>query len=422
MDDKTIELLVVPNLISAYEDANKSEQILKHRETSIVQLESLLQLFEIESTQFDRVLTSAQQTAKLISVLLQFYEASEWSTKDHEQMSRKILNLICNSYRVENLEELFSMQHESNALSSAKMAANSFKFFLKKVGKDNFDSNPAACSACITIILSTHGRKVESCLSMFMPFTLNHLDHYLPGNKIKGMKLLTHILKCITSSELLFTGLGDVFYETLHRLVFSNEVEVLEVLYPCMFQLLSKICRNPSFKETFCEWNKYDELVTLTLQHMRYESEQRKQLVFLQSILTALQVMTVSMSKHVKLLLQVVSEYFDGSFVVSNESALRSLHVLEELVFILGGKLDPSSCEELVKCLFQVVVELENSLQVREKCTELLNTLYRENVCVKKALEGLNVGREEDKEGSLSNVCPHLAQVVLEVVNSNREK
>ena len=413
MDSLNIDKLVVPELASQYEDVSKSGAVFTHREKSLIELKDLLQLFEIENIDFEQVTWTIQQTAKLLAVLLQFTEESEWSTEEHVLVSDALIGLICKRNNFTNLQTIMSHKSDEDASLISKIPCLSFKFHLDRVKKDNFERNPAACFACEQIIMATQGRKVESCLSFFLPFTLNYVDHYLQANKIKGMNLLTHTLKNITSSELLFTGLGDVFYETLHRLLYSNEVEILEALFLCFFLLLSKTCRNPSFSETYLKWTKYDDLCTLILQHMRYESAARKIMVFIDAVLTALAVMKLSVSKHVKLILQVLTESCDGTSLVCAELALKIVELLDQLSFILGGKLDPVSCEGISKCLFQLILDFQDNMEVTGKCSEALKDLSSRNLHVREALKDL----KRDNLIELENLNPQLTKILLQMDN-----
>ena len=392
MDDLLLDKLIVPSLSSSYTEVSKDEHISTHREQSsdyLVQVKNHLNLFP------DVTLTQ-KQLAKLIAVLLQFSEKSDWSTEKHMTLSRNVIGSLCNILKHESLDQVLSLDEESVL---CKLPVAVFQIFVDKVEKNSFELNPAACHTCNELILKTSGRKIASCLGMFLPFALNHLDHFLPANKIRGMKLLSHILDNITSSELLWSGLGDVLYETLHRLLYSNESQILEHLYPVLFLLLSKTTRNPANSETFSDWTKYDDVITLTLQHMRYEASRRKQKIFLSAIRESVEIVKFAICKHLTLIVHVLGEYCDVSMVLSSDSFCEVLEIFTKLVGLV-----PKQITHYVETIFQTVLagisQHENDDGISATLDELLRIIFESDSNLNECLIALY----ENKE--LRNLAP----------------
>ncbi|XP_048853549.1 TELO2-interacting protein 2 isoform X2 [Brienomyrus brachyistius] len=172
---------------------------------------------------------------------------------------------------------------------------------------------------------------VEYLESVFPPSLLIS-DDYRTENKVLGVCCLHHIVLNVPAADLRQYNRAHVLYHALFNHLYTPEAPLMEVVLPCLLDLLSvleKPCRSTDAPRRH---NRYDKVFQLALTHMEMEHKLALRRVYAHNLAPFIRRMGVVIIRHLKRLERVIVGYLEVSDGPGEQSRLSILNVLEEVL------------------------------------------------------------------------------------------
>ncbi|XP_029112918.1 TELO2-interacting protein 2 isoform X2 [Scleropages formosus] len=172
------------------------------------------------------------------------------------------------------------------------------------------------------------------------PWLADHLDHvfassllisddYRTENKVLGVKCLQHIVVNVPAADLRQYNRAQVLYHALYNHLYTPEAQLVEVVLPCLLDLLSVLEKPCGSTEMTRRTNRYDQVLRLVLTHMEMEYKLALRRVYARNLAVFAHRMGVVMIRHLKRLERVIVGYLEVSDSPGEQSRLSILDVLE---------------------------------------------------------------------------------------------
>uniref|UniRef100_T1JFG6 Peptidase S1 domain-containing protein n=1 Tax=Strigamia maritima TaxID=126957 RepID=T1JFG6_STRMM len=170
-------------------------------------------------------------------------ETHPWTNTKIIMLNREFLNNILSTCKCKSLEEV--MEGGAGCRFEEGLSKNLFAYLIPKLKSDNWKNDPSnrfVFNWCLHLI--KHPNVLDVLPEVLTP-SLLLADDFVLENKIMGVKCLHHIIDNVNPTELRMYGRADVVYDALFHLVYTNEAELIDVLYPCLLQILTIVNQNP---------------------------------------------------------------------------------------------------------------------------------------------------------------------------------
>ncbi|KFM70129.1 TELO2-interacting protein 2, partial [Stegodyphus mimosarum] len=103
--------------------------------------------------------------------------------------------------------------------------------------KETWMRNPSCCFVFFWILSNVkHPHLVDYIQDIFPPLFM-FTSYYAIPQKVIGIRCFDHILDNIAPSLLKLDGKEDVIYHVLKPIIYSRELPLIEVVFPCILKL-----------------------------------------------------------------------------------------------------------------------------------------------------------------------------------------
>ncbi|KAJ8286137.1 hypothetical protein GJAV_G00034950 [Gymnothorax javanicus] len=169
-------------------------------------------------------------------------------------------------------------------------------------------------------------------LDRVFPPSLLISDDYRTDNKVLGVRCLHHIVLNVPAADLRQYNRAQVLYHALFNHLYVSEAEVIEVVLPCLLDLLSVLEKSPGNAVAPRKPNRYDEVLQLVLTHMEMEHKLVLRRVYVKNVVLFVDRMGIVVVRHLKRLERVILGYLEVSDAPGEQARLGILEVLEKTV------------------------------------------------------------------------------------------
>lgn len=219
-------------------------------------------------------------------------------------------------------------------------------------------------------------------LYKLIPFALKLADNYLVSNKILGIKCLKLILNKFDIIDLSKQGLDNLIFDTFKRLLFNQEVEVINLLLPAFLDSIQKM--KSSLLNSDQIITECDLVLIQIIQNMEMMTKFNLKMAYLNHLESFIKLMETDIAKHFKRLLSLlisileeVNIHFDFYYF---SCILKSLNTLIEQTQPIDEKYFSQILLSLIKFQSSLL-----EIKTKEDENKLLNRLI--NQCILKLKE-----------------------------------
>ncbi|OCT90116.1 TELO2-interacting protein 2 [Xenopus laevis] len=266
--------------------------------------------------------------------------------------------------------------------------------------KDTWESYPEAKSIFSWMLLRVTRPWLSEFFSQVLPPSLLFSDDYRVENKVLGVTCLHHIIRNVPAAELRQYNQAQVIYHALKNHLYTADAEVIEVVLPCMLDLLPVLQNPPPALGEYQKEkeNPADEILQLVLTHMEMEHKIRLRRVYARNLPALQQWLGVRVARHMKRLLSVIVGYLEVYDGPEETARLCILETLQGTIKVAWPRM-PSRLPLLLKALLKLISDVscdpgQNPKSVTDallhgttECLVLLDRCC--NGQVKATLEGL---------------------------------
>ncbi|XP_045132086.1 TELO2-interacting protein 2-like isoform X2 [Portunus trituberculatus] len=313
-------------------------------------------------------------------------QSYEWSSPEAADVSRKIMNKLCDLCGCGAVTDLLNSRRDSaetqNHDDKHVLVKDGSQSFMKSIlqrlsemlNKSNWRMYPSLKMTYWWILRNTGKDDLGEHLKVLLPPALFIVDDWEDRNKVLGIQCLSHILENTAGSELRWYGRADVIYDALKPLLYSKESEILSSLYPTIIKVSEILEADPAKAGKLKHDSTLDFITHQLLQEMAYEQKLCLRSVYataLPLLVLALKLPAVRWSKE---LLDVCEDYlatFEGPAAQDRINILKSVEIITQEVHrlvVLLHAAAPNTVQKLCRGLQDV--------SVHPQCEMLLQSLH----------------------------------------------
>lgn len=318
---------------------------------------------------------------------------SESRALARERLKGLIEGGTCNSL-TDALKEIWDGEPEFGVFRDA------LALLRARLRKDTWESYPEDKAIFSWMLHQVTRPWLSEFLSQVLPPSLLFSDDYRVENKVLGVTCLHHIIRNVPAAELQQYNQAQVMYHALKNHLYTAEAEVIEVVLPCLLDLLPVLQIPPPALGEYQKdkQNPTDEILQLVLTHMEMEHKIALRRVYARNLPALQQMLGVRVARHMKRLLSVIVGYLEVYDEPEETARLCILETLQGTIKLVWPRM-PCRLTLLLKALLKLISDVscdpgQTPKSVREallhSATECLILLDRCcNGQVKAALEGL---------------------------------
>ncbi|KAL4636002.1 TELO2-interacting protein 2-like [Arapaima gigas] len=223
--------------------------------------------------------------------------------------------------------------------------------------KKNWKRNQATKFVFAWILTQVGRPWLADHLDRVFPASLCISDDYRPENKVLGVRCLHHIVLNVPAADLRQYNRAQVLYHALFSHLYTPEAQLIEVVLPCLLDLLSVLEKPCGSTQAPRRTNRYDQVLRLVLTHMEMEYKLALRRVYAKHLAVFAHRMGVVMIRHLKRLERVIVSYLEVSDSPGEQSRLSILDALE---LILQNTWPRVECrlEVLVRALLKLMCDV----------------------------------------------------------------
>ncbi|KAG9488549.1 TELO2-interacting protein 2 [Eleutherodactylus coqui] len=319
-----------------------------------------------------------------------------WSDAQIRRLAKQLLRTLLEASSCTSVAELLKGRQEP----PYRTFLEALRLLGPRLRKDTWESHPDSKLVFSWMLFRVPRPWLSDFLSRVMPPSLLFSDDYKPENKVLGIRCLHHIINNVPAAELRQYNRALVVFHALRNHLYSTDVEVIEVVLPCLLDLFPVLHKPPPALGTYQKdgENPSDQVLQLVLTHMEMEHKIALRRLYARTLPALQERLGVRIVRHMKRLLRVIVGYLEVYDGPEETARLSILETLQGTIKYAWPRIPPR-LPLLLKALVKLIYELSsesnpNSAPVTEallkgatECLLLLDKCSKGQV--KMALHGL---------------------------------
>lgn len=300
-------------------------------------------------------------------------ETYHWSNKDSILACNNFLDFLLQHANHKNLSSLLCDEHFNPTI---------FKSVLKKMRplllKDTWMHNPSSCYMFHWLLNHVKHPHLADYLSDVFPPPFMFVSYHAVDQKVIGLKCFEHLLDNVPPSLMVLTGNEEAIFHSLHPLIYSKEIVVIDILFSCLFKL--PMIKSKQKKLAF--WDECSKIMNHLLHSTEFENDVQIKRLYLSHIRNFM--VSDSPIKHLKYLIKIVKLVLVEDTISDKQCQIIALEILQNII--------KCSWPRMEKYCFDILVSIISLLEkygspndeddeinrLSEKCLSLLKfSCYR---------------------------------------------
>ncbi|XP_034152509.1 TELO2-interacting protein 2 isoform X2 [Esox lucius] len=179
--------------------------------------------------------------------------------------------------------------------------------------KDSWKRKQATKHVFAWILMQVGRPWLADYLDVVFPPSLLISDDYCPENQVLGIRCINHIILNVPAADLRQYNRAQVLYHALFNHLYTSEPRLIEVVLPCIIDLLPVLEKTPDCTGFPRKPNRYDDVLRLTLTHMEMEHKLVLRRVYASCLVHFIKKMGIVIVRHLKRLERVITGYLEVS-------------------------------------------------------------------------------------------------------------
>ncbi|XP_062854745.1 TELO2-interacting protein 2 [Trichomycterus rosablanca] len=274
--------------------------------------------------------------------------------------SGSVLEMLCGDDGVEN----------------KGMFGSILDLLLPKLTKENWKQNEAMKHVFSWLLVQVGRPWLADYLEKVFPPSLLISDDYRTKNKVLGVHCLHHIVLNVPAAELRQFNRAQVLYDALFNHLYTSEAPLIQVVLPCLIDLLSVLEKPLSHTGLPRKPNRFDVVLRLVLTHMEMEHKVALRRIYASNLLLFIEKMGIGVVWHLKRLERVIAGYLEVSDGPEERARLSILEVLKRTIQCAWPRME-CRVDVLARNLLRFLVDVSSDSLDPELTDELLNRASR---------------------------------------------
>ncbi|XP_028659411.2 TELO2-interacting protein 2 isoform X1 [Erpetoichthys calabaricus] len=277
-----------------------------------------------------------------------------WTTASSRSAANKLMNLLMETAYCKNVHELLCGRQDGGTTGIFGAVLELQRPELKK---ETWKLNQATKHVFLWSLLQVPRPWLCVHLEHVFPASLIISDDYRTENKVLGVRCLHHIIMNVPAADLRQYNRAQVLYHALFNHLYTSDADLIQVVLPCMLDLLH-VLENPSQRAGDPRKpNQYDEVLRLILMHMEMEHKIKLRRVYARSLPPFIERLGILIARHLKRLERVIVGFLEVCDAPEEEARLYVLKSLESTIRHAWPRIAPR-LHVLVKSLVRLLYDL----------------------------------------------------------------
>ncbi|TTM20203.1 Nuclear receptor subfamily 6 group A member 1-A [Bagarius yarrelli] len=308
-----------------------------------------------------------------------------WTDGTSRGRALELLNLTVTASGRDSVHELLC---GSDGAANTGILASIMDNLQPDMTKENWKRNEALKHVFSWLLLQVGRPCLADYLDKVFPPALLISDDYHIENKVLGVHCLHHIVLHVPAAELRQFNRAQVLYDALYNHLYTSEALLIQVVLPCLIDLLSVLEKPVSHSGLPRTLNRHDSVLRLILTHMEMEHKLALRRIYASNLLLFVKKMGVAIARHLKRLERVILGYLEVSDGPEEKARLSILEVLERTIQVAWPRME-CRLSVLARSLLRFLVDVsEESLS-----PELIEELSNRATCCLLLLDHCSRGR-----------------------------
>ncbi|XP_072243246.1 TELO2-interacting protein 2 [Leuresthes tenuis] len=211
-------------------------------------------------------------------------------------------------------------------------------------------------------------------LLRLLPPSLVLSDHYRPENCMLGVRCLHHIVLNTPAADLRQFNRAEVLYQALFKHLYKTEAAVIQLVLPCLLDLLPVLEKPPSSLDPSSSRRKpcrHDDVLRLVLTHMEAEHKVALRHAYASALPLFIDRMGVAVSRHLQRVERVLLGYLEVRDPPEEKLRLKMLEVLQKMTRAAWPRMEQRVLV-LLRCLLQLLVNVSSDSQLSASARQQL--------------------------------------------------
>ncbi|KAG5280458.1 hypothetical protein AALO_G00060240 [Alosa alosa] len=275
--------------------------------------------------------------------------------------------------------------------------------------KENWKQNQATKHVFSWILVQVKRPWLVYYLESVFPPSLLISDDHLLENKVLGVHCLHHIILNVPAADLRQFNRAHVIYHALFNHLYTSEAQLLEVVLPCLLDLLSVLERPHADISCPRKRNRYDQVLCHILTYMEMEDKIALRLLYATTLIPFIERMGIVIVRHLKRLERVIIGYLEISDSPEEKTRLTILAVLEKTIQVAWPRIE-CRMPVLGRSLLRLLCDVTRETQPPDVRKDLL---VRTTHCLQ-MLDSCSHGKLKGILEEVDNTCAN--ETVLECI------
>ncbi|XP_073674994.1 TELO2-interacting protein 2 [Garra rufa] len=258
--------------------------------------------------------------------------------------------------------------------------------------KESWKRNQAVKHVFSWVLVQVGRPCLTAYLEKVFPPSLLISDDYRTENKVLGVHCLHHIVLNVPAADLRQFNRAEVLYHALFNHLHTSEAALIQVVLPCLLDLLSVLEKPPVHSSVPRKPNRFDDVLRHILTYMEMEHKLDLRRVYAKTLVLFIERMGIVIVRHLKRLERVIVGYLEVSDAPEEKTRLSILDALQKTLQIAWPRME-RRMDALAKSLLRFLVDVSSEslpTQLKEQLmTQASHCLLLLDHCSKGKLQTL---------------------------------
>ncbi|KAL1269413.1 hypothetical protein QQF64_031702 [Cirrhinus molitorella] len=279
-----------------------------------------------------------------------------WTNSPSRKNSLELLTSVVGLTGSRSVQELLSGKADEDQKGVLGPVLDTLQ---PELTKESWKRNQAVKHVFSWVLVQVRRPSLSDYLEKVFPPSLLISDDYRTENKVLGVHCLHHIVRNVPAADLMQFNRAQVLYHALFNHLHTSEAALIQVVLPCLLDLLSIIEKPPVYSSLPHKTNRFDDVLRHILTYMEMEHKLDLRRVYAKNLVLFIERMGIVIIRHLKRLERVIVGYLEVSDAPEEKARLSILDALQKTLQIAWPRME-RKMDSLAKSLLRFLVDVSS--------------------------------------------------------------
>lgn len=312
-----------------------------------------------------------------------------WTSAASRRSARELLAAAVALTDSSSVQEMLSGRPEQEQKGALGPVLDALQ---PELTKESWKRNQAVKHVFSWVLVQVGRPWLTEYLEKVFPPSLLISDDYHTENKVLGVHCLHHIVLNVPAADLRQFNRAQVLYHALFNHLHTNEAVLVQVVLPCLLDLLSVLEKPPVHSGLPRKPTRFDDVLRHILTYMEMEHKLDLRRVYAKNLVLFIERMGIVIVRHLKRLERVIVGYLEVPDAPEEKARLSILDALQKTLQIAWPRMERrmgSLAQSLLRFLVDVSSESLPPQLKEQLMTQASHCLLLLDHCSKGKLQSL---------------------------------